>query len=161
MNKFDFLVRFMPIYVNFLFGLVTLFTLKRDFITITVLLFLNENINSQFKNEMIPALYVWVVPPRKRPRDTVFETMFIPSFHCQYIWFINCVLNHYIKFYGIGDLTLNQFAMSLMGMYVMYNRIRTNSNTYIQTFLGMILGVCYGFVTTNYVLYLEPAVARA
>lgn len=156
MNKLDFLVRFMPIYMNFIFSLVTLISLKKDFITITILLFLNETVHSQFKNEMIPALYIWVVPQKKKSMNPELNDFFIPSFHCQYIWYINCVINHYIKFYKIGDHLLNQVILSTIGSYVIYNRIKTANNTMIQTLLGMFLGIFYGFITTNYILHLEP-----
>lgn len=156
MNKLDFLVRYMPIYVNFIFGLMTLLTLKRDFITILILLFLNETIHSQFKNEMIPAFYVWVVPEKKNVSLNDIDNDLIPSFHCQYIWFINSVMHHYISFYQIGDTFINNLVLFIIGIYVIMNKINNGTCTAMQSFLGMFLGICYGSITTKYILHLEP-----
>jgi hypothetical protein len=157
MNKLDFLVRYMPIYVNFIFGLLTILSLKRDFITLLILLFLNETIHSQFKNEMIPAFYIWVVPDKKNyfSDKNQINSEFIPSFHCQYIWFINSVLNHYINFYNIGDYFINNIVLLTIGMYVVFYKMN-NGSTFVQCVLGMFLGILYGKVTTKYILHLDP-----
>lgn len=158
MNKFDFLIRYMPIYINFIFGLMTLITLKKDFITLLILLFLNETIHSQFKNEMIPAFYYWIIPDKKMDNqmdNTQLKNEFIPSFHCQYIWFINTVVHHYTIFYNIGDYFINNLILTTMGLYVVIYKIN-NGSSFTQGFLGMILGFCYGKITTKYILHLEP-----
>lgn len=169
MNKLDFLVRFMPIYVNFIFGFMTLMTLKRDFITLLILLFLNETIHSQFKNEMIPAFYYWIVPEQnygsgstnksttncRGHADRDIDAEYIPSFHCQYVWFLNIVINHYLSFYHIGDFFINNVVILFIGTYVVIHKMN-DGKTFMQSFLGVLLGICYGLITTKYILYLEP-----
>lgn len=135
---------------------MTILTLKKDFITIFILLYLNETIHAQFKNEMIPAFYVWVIPDKKSNKNIdIANNEFIPSFHCQYVWFIISVINHYIHYYSIGDTFLNNFVLYIIGIYVIINKMN-NGNTFIQSLLGMFLGICYGFITTKYILHLEP-----
>lgn len=169
MNKLDFLIKYMPIYINFTFGLMTLITLKRDFITLLILLFLNETIHTQFKNEMIPAFYYWVVPEqdqltlaRKRKSGSIgskdaydASRDFFPSFHCQYVWFINSVIFHYVSFYRIGDFFINNVVLLGLGSYVVVHKMN-DGKTFIQSMLGVFLGICYGIITTKYILYLEP-----
>ena len=154
----------MPIYVNFVFGFMTLLTLKRDFITLLILLFLNETVHSQFKNEMIPAFYYWIVPeqqtnnnknsPGYRQKNTEINVEYIPSFHCQYVWFLNSVLYHYLSFYHIGDYFINYVVILSIGVYVVIHKMN-EGKTFTQAFLGVLMGIFYGFVTTKYILYLE------
>lgn len=135
---------------------MTILTLKKDFITLFILLFLNETIHSQFKNEMIPAFYVWVIPDKKNAKHIdVTNNELIPSFHCQYVWFLISVINHYIYFYAIGDTFINYTVLYVIGIYVIINKM-SNGNTFIQGVLGMFLGICYGMITTKYILHLEP-----
>jgi hypothetical protein len=158
MNRFDFLVRYMPIYFNFLFLLATLITMRKDFITLSILLLLNDTIHTQFKNEMIPSLYVWIIPHKKNSYSYInqneWNNILVPSFHCQYIWFINTVVSHYIKKYEIGNIGINNLLLTIIGCYVVYNRVKNANNTFIQTFIGLFLGVTYGYITIHYILHI-------